>query len=230
MSQDKSLTEWYNFPKDKLVEFLTDIFKKDSVVNDIMVQVINEEGLAKCIFISSRGSTSKCNNSAVVPYGYCAKHEKTVQAKTALKKFNLLSESLLHKDLNTSFKDEPQPREEPQEEEDKSSEKEEDIPPKEETEEDSPKKESLKRQTTVHMNKHGNWEDKETHIVFDNNKMAYGVQRSDGVYLLSPKDITTCILKGWRYTIPEAKINYEDSSEGEHSSSNEEQSSDDDYY
>lgn len=75
----------------------------------------------------------------------------------------------------------------------------------EESDEES-SSESEEEKITVYKNKWGNYEDKNTNIVFDRKTgNAIGYQKSNGeIYSLTPKHVKICTRNGWSYNLPKS--------------------------
>lgn len=83
---------------------------------------------------------------------------------------------------------------------------------------------------TAVRNKWGNYEHKETGIVFDpSTRYAYGIQKKNGdVHSLKPDDVRLCIEYGWKYKLP--NIKYERVVNSDEDESEEETSEEEDTY
>lgn len=126
-----------------------------------------------------------CTAEATTPYGYCMRHSGTLSAKKAKQEYE--------ESLKKSSKSQPTPQEEPESDnESEASETEEPARPTHKT-------------TNISVNKFGNFEHPEFHIVFKNDKrskkpVAVGVQEKNGsVRELNSKDKEICRRKGWPY-------------------------------
>jgi len=81
--------EWKKLPQNNIDEFLLFVFKKQTIIDEILNSPDN-----KCIFHASRGKNSCCDNEQETPYGFCVRHAGSVQAKTAKDKLLQLTQSV----------------------------------------------------------------------------------------------------------------------------------------
>lgn len=228
------MENWTKLDQENLLKFLSHIFKKSDIVEELTCLVLNNDAASgNCIFRPLRGKSEPCTNIADVPYGYCKKHLKTVQAKAAKEKWDLLTqppkveepvktEPVKVEPIKTEqVKTEPVKAEPPKVTEPvKATDDEpqstpidiEYVPPIEKAPERKiPKKEFVRK------NKWGNYEHEASHIVFDvKTKSAYGYQYPNGdVYSLGPEQVEYCIKNGWNYILPEAKLVDDDGEQSE---------------
>lgn len=186
---------------ENLSTYLTQIFK-NTKISDPLLQ--NDANLNQCIFHTLRGSFNRCTETDnISTFGYCTTHLSTSQAKNAKKLFESFSFE------NTPKENTPKENT-PKKESLKENSPKENSPKKEGIEEESPETEESSEEEIVlklRKNKWGNYEDKETNLVFDpRSKAVYGLQHKNGdVYSLSPDEVAICIEKGWKYVLPEAK-------------------------
>ncbi len=204
------MAEWTSLPQDKMLEFVSSIFKKDSITEEIMCAVLNsDEPLNTCIYRAIRGKNTICSNNAETPYGYCKKHSTTVQAKMAEQKWNELKEDLVSPQMSPEVSPQPSPEVSPE------------VSPQPSPEVSPQPSPKPKRNTiTARRNEWGNYEHPATGFVFDiKTSQVYGVQHKDGnVYSLSQKDIKTCLLNGFEYVLPQVKYAKAESSSSEEDS------------
>lgn len=235
---------WTDLPQDKMLEFVSAVFNKNSICEEITYNVLNGEKQTTCIFRPLRGKKALCENESAHPFGYCSKHEATLQAKSAQSKWEELVQSgVFEKPEEPPKEAKPVEKEESEEEPEtsesdarkpdasdpedsenegssvESDESDVETPDGSDSEEAPPKK----RYAKVVRNKWGNYEHAETRIVFNpDTRQAYGVQHRNGdVYSLGAEQVEVCIRNGWKYIIPQAKYGYQsdDDSTGEEYSS-----------
>ena len=218
---------WTDLPQDKILEFISSIFKQESIIEDTMFSVLNLESMDKCIFRSLRNPQDLCSNNVDTPYGYCNKHITTLQAKTAKSKWESLK-SNLDDPVDKALLLKEIPKKSIDSKDSKESSPKRSLDSKKSIEQRDPSPiEPIKRTAKIIRNKHGNFVHKESNIVFDRkSQSACGYQHDNGdVYSLNKEQIEFCIKHGWPYMIPESRIvNNDDESEED---SDESDSSDD---
>ena len=130
-----------------------------------------------CNYVPLKGTNKTCEE-APLPYGYCKRHSKTVQAVAAKERYEAETASANSKKKYVKNEDR--------------------IPEK------SVGKVPAKTVKRIAKNEQGRYEDSDTNIVFDPiDKTAYGYQRPDGgVSSLTKKHINICIANRWKYINP----------------------------
>lgn len=168
----------------------------------------------KCSFKPTRGSQPECTRDATSIYGnigYCSEHSRSVQGRRAREAFDkTVAES---KPAVVIAVEEPK------------------VPVAPTTPVAVTKTSVLAHPTSVvkkiKRNQWGNYEDTDTHIVFNpRTKAGYGVQdRSGKVVALGPKQIELCEKYGWKYhPVKAVEEESEDEEEEEEEEGDEEES------
>jgi len=197
----------------------------------------------KCEYVAGKNKEA-CAEIATTPYGFCKKHVRTLQAKTARETYE--ANCIVDIEDVSEPLEKPAPVEKPVRKPktqvpEKKPQKEVLPTPKQTNDnsknkttgslkptsnksttntKDIPEKPSNKENIKVKKIRRNRWdlfEDTESHIVFDpNTKEAFGIQENTGaVSALKPEHVALCIKNGWNYKLP---YNDDDESEEEESS------------
>jgi hypothetical protein len=194
--------DYNNLSKEELIKLL-----KKEIPTETKEENVGENGLyGKCKYVSTRGPKKECTKIATVPYGFCTIHKNTIQAKTERGKYE-----------SSKQKTEPSPPPEVEKEAEQPL-TEVDLPKKKEPQEKPPvkkkeetsKSEPVKKvkmqpppKLRVRKNKWGNFEHKETSMVFNPlTRKACGVQLASGhVRGIGSEEVKICAKYNWDYEI-----------------------------
>lgn len=157
-----------------------------------------------CKYLPTRANQEECRDPPFHEWGYCKRHGRTVQSQKAKREWESKKEE----------------------------EKEEQLQKKQETQKEEikePEQQRKKKTKVVKKNSWGNFEDSETHIIFDPyKKCAYGVQDPSGKILsLGKREIKICEENGWKYMLDEEEENESEESEDESEEDDESEESED---
>lgn len=180
-----------------------------------------------CLYVPSRpANAAGCAEPSTTPYGFCKKHSRTVQAKTAREQFEIAE---LAREIETDEPEAPAPAPAPAPEVE--------VPaPEPEAPAPEPRKSDVKRNAkgvrskTIHPNYWGRYEDTESRIVFNpTDKCAYGVQEPSGrVSALKASHIEICKKNGWTYNLPYGSDDEDEDDDDDDEEDDEEDDDDDD--
>jgi len=217
---------------DLTIEQLEELLQKKR--STVKVDIVPQK---KCSFIPIRNPKHPCEKGPSIFYGelgYCSEHSRSVQARKAKQALDEQLAKEAHTETSASVLEKEVPvvetiSAEPKLEV-KSDEKVEEKPStkskkvKEDSDSDTDSSNALssselKRPTVVkksiRRNKWGNFEDPDTHIVFNaRTKAAYGVQdhKSGKITALTAKHISICEKYHWKYHVIEEDESEEESS------------------
>ena len=190
-------------------------------MNNTVTEKIDDKMI--CKYVALRNGQA-CKSKSATEYGFCKQHSTTIQGKNAYKAYELSKQDKPEQKIAEVVKVEQKIPEVVKKVEASKKEvqspKETQAQPKEvqvklasapETKKD--KREVVKRE--IYVNSYGNFEDPQTHIVFNpKTKQACAVQGKNGkLYPLSDKEIVICQCRGWAYTKPKVQENETDSEE-----------------